>query len=777
MERKQLVVWYWAAAVVLALGYTAAAGPVGLVGHWTFDEGQGAIAHDSSGNGLDGTLRGNPTWVTGGQVGGALDFNGSTAYVEIPNNSLLSLTTEITIAAWTNMRTTASGEMAILSKGSWAANNLPYEVTEDAGGVIYWQFYNDAGRDTCSPTSPSVGEWHHIAATYDGKVFKCYIDGALGEEWAYVGTMPKNTASVTIGRRSGGGTYFNGMIDDVQLWARALSAAEIAKIMPGLADASIAQDPDPEDQAADVPCDTVLSWKAGETAAAHDVYLGKTFADVNEAGRAVPRGVLASQDQAATTYDPEGLLEYGRTYYWRIDEVNGAPDSTIFKGQTWSFTTELFGYPITGVTATASSYQTDMGPQNTVNGSGLDGIDQHSTESKDMWLTTGAKPAWIQYEFATAYKLHEMWVWNSNQLVESFLGFGAKNVTIEYSSDGQAWTRLGGVPQFAKATGLPTYTANTTVTFGGVTAKYVKLTIDGNWGGMAPQTGLSEVRFFYVPVQAFGPQPAAATTGVSVETELDWRPGREATSHTVYLGTDRNAVADGTAGAKTVADHGYSPASLTFATEYFWKVDEVGATGTYSGNVWSFTTEEFAPIDGFESYNDEDDRIYDTWIDGMTNGASGSTVGHIQAPFAEKAIVHGGRQSMPLTYDNTASPFYSEAERTFDTPQNWTAHGADTLSVYFQGVAPAAGSSGQGLYVTVKDSSGKSKTVAHPDAAAAAKTGWQQWKIPLSEFTSAGVKMNAVKMMTIGVGNRASPTKGGTGILYIDDIAYGRSFP
>jgi hypothetical protein len=755
----------------------AAAGPLGLVGHWTFDEGQGAIAHDSSGNGLDGTLRDGPTWVTGGQVGGALDFNGSTAYVEIPHDPLLSLTAEITIAAWTNMRTTASGEMAIVSKGSWAANNLPYEVTEDAGGVIYWQFYNDAGRDTCSPTSPSAGEWHHIAATYDGKVFKCYIDGTLGEEWAYAGTMPKNTASVTIGRRSGGGTYFNGMIDDVQLWARALSAAEIAKIMTGLADASIAQDPDPEDRAVDVPCDTVLSWKAGETAATHDVYLGKTLADVNEAGRAAPRGVLARQDQAATTYDPEDLLEYGQTYYWRIDEVNGAPDSTIFKGQTWSFTTEPFGYPITGVMATASSYQTDMGPQNTVNGSGLDGLDQHSTESKDMWLTTGAKPAWIQYEFATAYKLHEMRVWNSNQLVESFLGFGAKNVTIEYSADGQAWTRLEGVPQFAKATGLPTYTANTTVSFGGVMAKYVKLTIDGNWGGMAPQTGLSEVRFFYVPVQAFGPQPAAATTGVSVETELDWRPGREATSHTVYLGTDRNAVANGTAAAQTVADHGYSPASLTFATEYFWRVDEVGAAGTDSGNVWSFTTEEFAPIDGFESYNDEDDRIYDTWIDGMTNDASGSTVGYIQAPFAEKTIVHGGRQSMPLTYDNTASPFYSEAERTFDTPQNWTAHGADTLSVYFQGVAPAAGKSAEGLYVTVKDSSGKSKTVAHPDATATARTSWQQWKIPLSEFTSAGVKMNAVKMMTIGVGNKTNPTAGGTGILYIDDVAYGRPFP
>ncbi len=63
-------------------------------------------------------------------------------------------------------------------------------------------------------------------------------------------------------------------------------------------------------------------------------------------------------------------------------------------------------------------------------------------------------------------------------------------------------------------------------------------------------------------------------------------------------------------------------------------------------------------------------RIYDAWVDGVTTQASGSQVGYDESPFAEKTIVHGGAQSMPLMYDNTASPYYSEAERTFDTPQN-----------------------------------------------------------------------------------------------------------
>jgi len=91
------------------------------------------------------------------------------------------------------------------------------------------------------------------------------------------------------------------------------------------------------------------------------------------------------------------------------------------------------------------------------------------------------------------------------------------------------------------------------------------------------------------------------------------------------------------------------------------------------------------------------------------------------------------------------------------------------------GVAQPVGNSIEGLYLSVKDSAGKTKVVQYPDAAATAGVSWQQWKIPLSEFTSAGVKMNAVKSLVIGVGDKAAPKTGGTGIVFIDDIGYGRS--
>ncbi len=191
--------------------------------------------------------------------------------------------------------------------------------------------------------------------------------------------------------------------------------------LPKVAAATSSSNPVPAFGATDVPRDVVAGWKPGEYAVTHDVYFGTAFADVNNASRANPMGVLASQGQTDATFDPEGLLEYGRTYYWRVDEVNAAPDNTIFKGDTWSFTAEPYSYPVTPIAATASSFQTGMGPENTINGSGLNANDEHSAELPQMWMSAGApQPHWIQYEFANAVKLDKMLVWNSNQLIESF---------------------------------------------------------------------------------------------------------------------------------------------------------------------------------------------------------------------------------------------------------------------------------------------------------------------------------------------------------------------
>jgi len=632
------------------------------------------------------------------------------------------------------------------------------------------------GGDWVLDLSIPQAEWSHITMTWDVEHSErlIYLNGQVVGTRAD-STVPAVRNNLGIGLWIGwpdswGDDSFTGLLDDVRVYDHILAPKEIAEAMrgtgPGLASA-----PSPEDKAADVPADVVVTWTPGEFAATHDVYLGTSFADVNDASRADARGVLASQDQGEAAYEPAALA-YGQTYYWRVDEVNAAPDYTVYKGEVWSFTAEPYSYPVTPIAATASSAQAGMGPENTINGSGLNDLDEHSAELREMWMSAGTpRPNWIQYEFDRVYKLDELLVWNSNQLIETFLGFGARDVTIEYSADGQTWAQIEGVPEFAKATASHTYRANTTVDLGGAMAKFVKLTINANWGGVAPQTGLSEVRFFYVPLQAREPQPQDGATGVALDTSLNWRPGREAESHEVSFGTDEAAVTAG-AGAEIVTEHSYAPASMDFATTYFWKVDEVGAAGSYEGEVWSLTTQEYAPVDDMEGYNDDDNRIYDAWIDGLADPArGGSQVGYDVSPFAERTIVHGGSQSLPLRYNNEQAPFYSEAEREFSPVQSWTIGGADSVRLWVRGV-PATNSPAD-LYLTVEDSAGKTARVTN--ATAAVSADWTQWRIPQADL--AGANLSRVKKVVIGVGNRTSPVKGGAGIVYLDDLGFGRPLP
>ena len=525
--------------------------------------------------------------------------------------------------------------------------------------------------------------------------------------------------------------------------------------MPGSAG-----DPSPANDATEVLSGKNLAWSPGEFADTHDVYLGTDLEDVNNASRSDPRGVLVSQGQTDTTYDPPARLAYGQTYYWRIDEVNAPPDSTIFKGELWSFTVEPYAYEIENVMATASSSQADMGPEKTVDGSGLDG-DQHSAEGPDMWLSDGILPNWIQYEFDKAYKLHELRVWNSNQVIESFIGFGAKDVTIEYSTDGETWTELPDVPEFAKATGTASYVSNTTISLGGVVAQYVRLTINAGWGGLN-QVGLAEVRFSAVPVQAREPEPADSATGVAIDAVMNWRPGREAASHTMYFGTDADAVAAGTAMAETVADHSYTPTDLVYGATYYWRVDEVNEAmdpGLYEGAVWSFTVSDYAIVDDFEGYDDDQNRLYETWIDGLTDEKSGSMAGYIDAiggTFGERQIVYEGTQSMPITYDNATKYTYSEVTRTFDPAQDWTANGIKTLSLWCRG---AVDNTGDGeLYVKINGT-----TVSRVPSDLLKMGTWIS--LPPVDLSTVGTTLTEVTNLSIGIDG-----VGSTGIIYIDAI-------
>jgi len=218
----------------------------------------------------------------------------------------------------------------------------------------------------------------------------------------------------------------------------------------------------------------------------------------------------------------------------------------------------------------------------------------------------------------------------------------------------------------------------------------------------------------------------------------------------VSLGTDPEALAS----LGSVSRTSITPAALDPATDYYWQVNEVNEADEISvwpGKIWAFTTQELLAVDDFESYtDDEGNRIYETWVDGYGVSSNGSTVGHLESPFAEQTIVNSGNQSMPLFYDNAGTSI-SEAEVALT--QNWTASGIKSLAIAFHG---AADNTGQ-LYIKINGT----KVAYDGDAGDIALTAWQAWNIDLSTVGN----VSNVTSLTIGIEGA-----GAAGVVYIDDV-------
>lgn len=180
--------------------------------------------------------------------------------------------------------------------------------------------------------------------------------------------------------------------------------------------------------------------------------------------------------------------------------------------------------------------------------------------------------------------------------------------------------------------------------------------------------------------------------------------------------------------------------------------------------------------DDFEGYDARSNQIWWAWKDGlgyvahddepayMSNG-TGSAVGdETTSSFTEERIVHGGRQSMPYSYDNNMK--ISEATKTVDCPCDWTEAGAGvtTLSLWFRGDSPK--NSPEPMFIALNGDA----VVYHDDPAAARIAVWTEWSIDLQAFADQGVDLTNVDTITIGFGMKNAPTAGGQGKVYFDDI-------
>ena len=209
----------------------------GMIGWWKLDDATGTSAADSSGTGIDGTLTAPlPVWETGGRLGGSLRFNSSLGQsVTIGNQAALNPTAAISISSWIHALDW-NGNYRVAQKGN---NDNQYRLLAE-GGKLVWDIAT-IGR--IEADLPPPNEWAHVAGTYDGTEMKLYRNGAEVAALAATGAIPVTANALHLGTKSAGsgtvGNFLNGSLDDVRLYARALSGGEVASLAAQLGDISI----------------------------------------------------------------------------------------------------------------------------------------------------------------------------------------------------------------------------------------------------------------------------------------------------------------------------------------------------------------------------------------------------------------------------------------------------------------------------------------------------------------------------------------------------------
>ncbi|MGZ4249394.1 MAG: LamG domain-containing protein [Solirubrobacteraceae bacterium] len=207
----------------------------GVVASWNFDEGSGAIAHDVSGHGNDGTLAGVTEW-TQGYFGSALSFDGGSAAVRVNGNSGLEPTAAVSVASWVQATGPAGHYKYILSKSASSCKAASYGLYTGANGGL--QFYVSQHGAASYTTSPDAGtgiwdgRWHFVVGTYDGSSVRLYVDGKeVGHGSPLSGSIdynyPDNDLFIGHYNRCPA-LNFEGLIDEIQVLGRAMTPAQVA---------------------------------------------------------------------------------------------------------------------------------------------------------------------------------------------------------------------------------------------------------------------------------------------------------------------------------------------------------------------------------------------------------------------------------------------------------------------------------------------------------------------------------------------------------------------
>jgi hypothetical protein len=533
-----------------------------------------------------------------------------------------------------------------------------------------------------------------------------------------------------------------------------------------------AYDPSPSTGAKWIGTNPELIWSAGLGAVTHDVYFGVDRAAVEQGAAETYQGNVISPRLIP------GQLAEDTTYYWRVDEIQ-ADLVTKRTGALWQFTTVGPGGGVKGEYYHYSTSAPPTPPDAAFETLRLTRVDpridfEWGGGSPDPLINADSFAARWTGDLETAFS-------------EPYTFSTSTDDGLKLWIDGRLvidnWTLHGTTVDSSKPIELAAGPGHSLELwwFDNTSDARVQL----YWQSPSTPRQIIPQGALSWPLRARSPNPPDSAGDVRQTLVLRWEAGDDAVQHDVYFGEDANAVAAADPGSAQVYGSrqgsdvlAYDVGTLDWNKTYYWRIDEVNdaeANSPWKGRVWSFTTADFVVVDDFEGYTDDmaaGDAIFQTWIDGLEND-TGSYVGYATSSggtFCERQIVHGGSQSMPLAYDNTASPYYSQADRKWETPQDWTVNEVNTLILYFRG---RSGNEADRLYATLEDSAGKTATVVYPDLQALLGTSWTEWQIPLGDF--AGVDATRIKTLCVGVGDRTDPAPGGKGLIYIDDIRVAKS--
>ena len=284
-----------------------------LRAHWEFDDGTGTIVGDSTGNGNYGILINGPVW-TEGQVGGALQLDGQNDHVIVDSVPLAMDTwSEITVAAWIKSDVgIGAGTDDIVSWWIWTG----YPCTECSFVLTHHgnnEYFLSIGGDTLISGGTVSTDWTFVVATYNGNMKRLYVDGSEVASAAYTSGIPNSAGALIIGGQDDGSNYFQGTIDDVRIYDRALNDQEVLDLFNNTIPPPDATPPTQPDNLVELSVgftSAEITWMASnDPESGVDHY--NIYRDGNKISESTPTNLI------------DNNLLPGTTYTYEISAVNG----------------------------------------------------------------------------------------------------------------------------------------------------------------------------------------------------------------------------------------------------------------------------------------------------------------------------------------------------------------------------------------------------------------------------------------------------------------------